>query len=122
VRRLPVIVLAALAATAAAAAFFARAGAAGDVTSFRTPDASAACRLEARRLVCSSLGSSGSVALRSMGAPTVVQRLPWWDASTPVLRSWRHGRLACTLRGKTILCRNGPDRIRIDGAGFSIGS
>ena len=113
--------LAALVATAAAAALFARAGAAGPVTSFRTPDASAACRLEARRLVCSSLGSTGSLALRTIGAPRVVQRLPWWDASTPVLSSWRHGRLACTLRGEAILCRDGPDRVRIDRAGFSVG-
>jgi hypothetical protein len=123
VRRLPLIVLAALIATAAAAALFARAGAAGEVTSFRTPHASAACKLEApRRLVCSSLGSTGSAAIRSEGAPTVVQRLPWWDASTPVLHSWRHGRLACTLRGQAMLCRNGAVRIRIDGAGFSVGS
>ena len=121
-RRLTAVVFAALVSTAVAAALFARAGAAGDVTSFRTSDASAACRLEARRLVCSSLGSTGSVALRSMGAPTVVERLPWWDASTPVLHSWRHGRLECTLRGRAILCRNRPDRIRIDGAGFSVGA
>jgi hypothetical protein len=121
-RRLPLIVLAVLIATAVTAALFARAGAAGQVTSFRTPDASAACRLEARSLVCSSLASSGSIALHALGAPRVVQRLPWWDASTPVLESWRHGRLACTLRGEAILCRNGPERIRIGGAGFSVGA
>ena len=120
-RRLPAIVLATLVAAAAAAALLAHAGAAGQVTSFRTPDASAACKLEGSRLVCSSLGSSGSIALRVMGAPRVVERLPWWDASTPVLRSWRHGRLACTLRGTAILCRNGPDRIRIERTGFSVG-
>src|SRR4051794_1806905 len=120
-RRFSVIVLAVLVATAATAALLARAGAAGQVTSFRTPDASAACRLEVRRLVCSSLGSSSSLALRTIGAPRVVQRLPWWDASTPVLTSWRRGRLACTLRGEAILCRNAADRVRIDGAGFSVG-
>jgi hypothetical protein len=120
-RRLPVIVLATLVATAAVAALLARAGAAGQTTTFRTPDASAACKLEGHRLVCSSLGSSGSIALRVMGAPRALERLPWWDASTPVLTSWRHGRLACTLRGAAILCRNGPDRIRIDRAGFSVG-
>jgi len=119
VRRLPVIVVAALVATAAAAALFARAGAAGDVTRFRTPDAGAACRLEARTLVCSSLGSSGSVALRGGRTPSMMQRLPWWDASTPVLSRWRHGGVSCALREQAILCRNGAVAATIDGDGFS---
>jgi hypothetical protein len=101
-------------------ALFARAGAAGDATRFRTPDAGAACRLERTALVCSSLGSAASVALRSRGAPDVVRELPWWDASTPVLHRWHHHSVACTLSGAAILCRNHRSAIRVDRAGFAV--
>jgi hypothetical protein len=103
-----------------ALALFARAGAAGDATRFRTPDAGAACRLEGTALVCSSLGSAGSVALRALGAPKVVRELPWWDASTPVLQRWHHRSITCTPRGAAILCHNHGSAIRVDRAGFAV--
>jgi len=120
VRHLALIVLAALVTTATAAALLARAGAAGDVTRFRTPDAGAACKLEARTLVCGSLGSDGSIAIRRAGSPGVVQRLPWWDASTPVLKRWRHGNVSCALAGRSIVCRNGAAVVAVDRDGFSL--
>ncbi len=101
-------------------ALVARAHAASSVTTFRTPDAGAACRLEASALVCSSLDSSGSVALSAQGGATVVDRLPWWDASTPVLHRFRHGSLTCSLSGSAILCRNGGTAIRVAADGFAV--
>jgi len=103
-----------------ALALFARAGAAGDASHFRTPDAGAACRLERATLVCSSLGSAGSIALGGRGAPSVVRELPWWDASTPVLHDWRHGVISCSLGGSAILCHNHGSAIRVDRAGFAV--
>ncbi|HEY3185461.1 MAG TPA: hypothetical protein VGJ77_21635 [Gaiellaceae bacterium] len=115
----PLVLVVALAAIVGAA-LFARAGAAGDVTRFRTPDAGAACKLEGAALVCQSLGSEGSLALRSAGQPKVVRRLPWWDASTPVLKRWRHGAIACALKGKSVVCRNGESTISVSAAGFAV--
>jgi hypothetical protein len=115
----PLVILIALAAIAGSA-LFARAGAAGDVTRFRTPDAGAACKLEGAALVCGSLASEGSLALRGARQPRVVRRLPWWDASTPVLKRWRHGGIACALKGKSIVCRNGESAISVSGAGFAV--
>jgi hypothetical protein len=115
----PLALVVALAAIGAAA-LFARVGAAGDVTRFRTPDAGAACKLEAHALVCQSLGSDGSLALRGAGAPHVVRRLPWWDASTPVLRHWRHDGIRCALRGTSIVCRNGESAISVSRTGFAV--
>ena len=51
---------------------------------------------------------------------TVVDRLPWWDASTPVLHGWRHGELQCSLSGTAILCRNGDTAVRIAADGFAV--
>jgi hypothetical protein len=104
---------------ALAAALIAREGAASSATQFRTPDAGAACRLEGAALICSSLGSAGSVALGSRGA-SIVARLPWWDASVPVLHAWKHGRLSCRLATGAILCRSGRTAIRVTRDGFAV--
>jgi hypothetical protein len=102
-----------------AAAMIARAGST-DSHAFRTPDAGAACRLAGTTLVCSSLGSEGSVALRPHGRARIVTRLPWWDAGTPVLRRWsRHG-VSCSLSGRAIICRAGATTIRVDAQGFAL--
>lgn len=119
-RRLPVILVAVLAA-ALAAVLIASAGAAGSTT-FRTPDAGAACKVAGPSLVCSSLGSPGSVELRGKGGAQIVSRLPWWDASTPVLHSWHRGAISCRLAGNAILCRNGSTAIRVTAAGFAVAS
>jgi hypothetical protein len=118
--RLPVLLIAALAATLAAVAI-ARAGAAGSAA-FRTPDAGAACKVAGLSLVCSSLGSAGSIELRGKAGARVVIELPWWDASTPVLRSWHRGSIACRLAGGAILCRNHSTAIRVTATGFSVAS
>lgn len=120
-RRLPVLLVAVLAA-AFAAALIARAGSAAGPTTFRTPDAGAACRVTGTLLVCSSLGSPGSVALHAEAGARVVDALPWWDASTPVLRRWRHGAITCRAAGGAILCRNGTTAIRVTAAGFAVAS
>jgi hypothetical protein len=117
-RRLLVPLVAVLS-VALAAALIARAGTASSSPRFRTPDAGAACRLEGTALVCSSLGSPGSVALRA-GRTTVVRQLPWWDASTRVLRVWRRDGIVCRLAGRAILCRTGETSIRVDGDGFAV--
>jgi hypothetical protein len=118
--RLPVLLIAVLA-VALAAALIARAGSAGS-TAFRTPDAGAACKIAGPSLVCSSLGSPGSVELRGRGGAQVGDRLPWWDASTPVLHSWHRGAISCRLAGSAILCRNGSTAIRVTAAGFAVAS
>jgi hypothetical protein len=118
-RRLLVLLVAVLAA-AFAAALIARAGAAAPSTQFRTPDAGAACKLEGAALVCSSLGSPGSVKLHRTGASTIVTTLPWWDASTPVLRSWHHGSISCALAGSAILCRSHGSTVRVGPGGFTV--
>jgi hypothetical protein len=97
-----------------------RSSSASGPTQFRTPDAAAACRLEATTLVCSSLGSNRSVALPAHGRPSVVSRLPWWDAGTPVMRSFHHGGLSCRLAGAALLCRSERARIRVTGEGFAV--
>jgi hypothetical protein len=118
VRRLPLVLVAV--AAIVATALFAHAGAARDATRFRTPDAGAACRLDRAVLVCGSLASKGSLALRGRGAPTVVDALPWWDASTPVLKTFRHGSITCRLRGASIVCRNHGSAISVSGGGFAV--
>ena len=100
-------------------ALIARAGSDGGV-GFRTPDAGAACHVTGRALVCSSLGSTGSVALRGTAGARVVKTLPWWDASTPVLDRRRLGAISCRLAGQAILCRNGRTAIRVDADGFAV--
>jgi hypothetical protein len=119
VRRL-FLLFAAVLTAALSAALYARAGAASAPTRFRTPDAGAACAFEGTMLVCSSLGSPGSVALRSEGAPTVVLRLPWWDAATPVLHSFRRSGISCRLAGAAILCRGAGAAVRVDARGFEV--
>jgi hypothetical protein len=117
-RRRPALLVATLA-VALGAALIARAGAAGSTT-FRTPDAGAACMLTGHSLVCSTLGSPGSVELHGRSGLRVVSRLPWWDASTPVLHNWHHGAISCRLTGDAILCRNGSAAIRVTALGFSV--
>lgn len=103
-----------------AAALIAHASAATSVTQFRTPDAGAACALEGTALICSSLATPGSVALHPLRAPTVVNRLPWWDASTPVLRSFRRAGISCRLAGAAILCRGAGAAVRVSRDGFAV--
>jgi hypothetical protein len=117
-RRLLVLLLAVLS-VALTAALIARAGAASSSPRFRTPDAGAACRLEGTALVCSSLGSPGSVSLHA-GRAAITRELPWWDASTRVLRVWSRNGVTCRLAGNAILCRNGATAIRVSGDGFAI--
>jgi hypothetical protein len=85
---------------------------------FRTPDAGAACRAEGPALVCSTLRSTTSVRLGRKAE--IVDRLPWWDASTPVRRRWRHGSLSCRLLGQALLCSNGRTTIRFTAVGFAV--
>ena len=119
-RRPPVLLVAVLAA-ALAAALIARAGSAGG-PAFRTPDAGAACTFAGPSLVCSSLGSPGSVELRGKGGAQVVSPLPWWDASTPVLHRWKHGPISCRLVDSALLCRNTSTAIRVTANGFDVPS
>jgi hypothetical protein len=119
-RRLQVICLAVLTA-ALGAALIAQAGSTAG-TAFRTPEAGAACKVAGPALVCSSLGSPGSVELRGKGGARIVGQLPWWDASTPVLRSWRRGAISCRLAGSALLCRNRSTVIRVTATGFSVAS
>lgn len=118
-RRLLVLLVAVLS-VALATALHARTSAATASTSFRTPDAGAACRFEGTALHCSSLGSPGSVALSSHGAPTIVRELPWWDASTPVLHTFHRAGITCRLAGAAILCRGAGAAVRVTGAGFAV--
>ena len=119
-RRLAVLLIAVLA-IALAAALIAHAGSPG-ATAFRTNDAGAACKVAGPSLVCSSLGSPGSIELRGSGGAQVVNRLPWWDASTPVLHNWHRGAISCSLAGSAILCRNGSTALRVTATGFAIAS
>jgi hypothetical protein len=117
-RRLPLLLIA-LCAAALAAALIAHAGS-SRASSFRTPDAGAACKVAGSGLVCSALGSPGSVDLHGKRGAQVVDRLPWWDASTPVLDSWHRDAISCRLAGNAILCRNGSSAIRVTVAGFAV--
>ncbi len=116
-RVLPVLVLAAV-----AAALIAHASHASSPAAFRTPDAGAACRAEGAAVVCSTLASPESVRLHGRGGAELVKRLPWWDASTPVLHHWSHGTLSCTLVHGAAICRNGHTAIRVAGDGFAVAS
>jgi hypothetical protein len=119
VRRLLALFVAVLV-TALTAALHARTGAATNASQFRSPDAGAACRVEGAALTCSSLGSAGSVALRAHGRPAVVSQPIWWDASTPVLTTWRRGSISCRLAHAAIVCRNGRAAIRVAADGFAV--
>ena len=118
-RRRPVVLAIPLA-LIVVAVLYVRAGAAGGGTSFRTADAGAACRVEGPALVCGSLGADRSLELRAGRTPRVVPELPWWDASTPVLRRFTHGGIACSLRRRAIVCRSGATTIRVDRGGFAV--
>jgi hypothetical protein len=118
-RRL-LVLFAAVLSVALAAALHARASTARSSTGFRTPDAGAACKLVGAALTCSSLGSPGSVTLRAHGAPTVVRELPWWDASTPVLHTFRHAGISCRLAGAAILCHGAGAAVRATSSGFAV--
>jgi hypothetical protein len=118
--RRPVALVAALLTAALFAALVARAGGAATTTSFRIPDAGAACRVDGAALTCSSLGSPGSVRLRARGPARVVSELPWWDASTPVLHHWHHDGVTCDLVHAAIICANGTTTIRVTAAGFAV--
>ena len=118
-RRLRLPLVAVLVTAVTGGALIARAGSSGP-TAFRTPDAGAACRLAGATLVCSSLGSTGSVVLRRTAGTRVVTTLPWWDASTPVVHHWRSDGITCRLDGEAIVCRNGTAAVRVDGAGFAL--
>jgi hypothetical protein len=117
-RRLPVLLIGVFA-VALAPALIADAGSARS-TGFRTPDAGAACKAAGRSLVCSSLGSPGSIELRAKDGAEVVKQLPWWDASTPVLHSWHRGAISCRLAGNAILCHNRSTAIRVTVSGFAV--
>jgi hypothetical protein len=113
-------VLAALAAAGALGAAFAFGGG-STPTSFRLPDASAACRVDGARLVCANLRSPAALSLPARGEPHAVPAKVWWDASAPVVGRWSHGGLACTAHGHAIVCRNatgaaitvGPARLAV---------
>jgi hypothetical protein len=90
-------------------------------TSFRLPDASAACRLTGERLVCANLQVRAGLALPGRGTPRAVPAKVWWDASTPVLKQWAHGALTCRAAGAAILCVNANGAsISVDGAHISV--
>lgn len=84
-------------------------------TGFRLADASAACRLQGEQLVCANLRVRSGLVLPGRGTPHAVGARVWWDASTPVLRRWKHGALNCDADGGAILCRNAS------GASISVG-
>jgi hypothetical protein len=73
---------------------------------FRLADASAACRLESGSLVCRSLGVRAGLSLPGRGTPRAVSERVWWDASTPVLRRWSRGGIACRATGGALVCTN----------------
>jgi hypothetical protein len=115
VRTLPILLLAAI-----AAALIAHAGTASAPAAFRTPDAGAACRAEGTAIVCSTLASRESLRLHGRGGAELVKRLPWWDASTPVLHRWSHGAVSCKLVSGAVICRNGTTAIRVAADGFAV--
>jgi hypothetical protein len=93
-----------LLAIAGVTAAFAHGGA--TPTSFRLADASAACRVQGDRLVCSNLTVRSGLSLPGRGTPRAVAAQVWWDASTPVLRRWQHAGVTCSAAAGSILCRN----------------
>ena len=104
------------------AALIAHAGHASARAAFRTPDAGAACRAEGATIVCSTLASPQSVRLRGRGGAELVKRIPWWDASTPVLHRWSHGTLSCKLVSGAVICGNGKTAIRVATDGLAVAS
>jgi hypothetical protein len=108
-----------LLALAACCAAFAHGGA--QASSFRLPDAGAACKLAGERLVCANLQVRSGLSLPGRGTPRAVPAQVWWDASTPVLEHWQHGTLTCRAAGASILCRNASGAsISIDGTHIAV--
>lgn len=93
------------AALAACSAALAQAGGTHG-SGFRLADASAACRPEGASLVCRSLGVRAGLSLPGRGTPSVATERIWWDASTPVLRRWSRGGIACRATGGALVCTN----------------
>jgi hypothetical protein len=116
-RRVSIVL--ALLAVAASTAAFARGG--HPATSFRLPDASAACRVDGAALECTNLRVRSGLVLPGRGTPKAVAAHVWWDASTPVLGHWRRGTLACRVADGSILCRNASGAsIAVDGAHIAV--
>jgi hypothetical protein len=116
-RRVGIVIC--LVAVAACCAAFAHGSA--QTTSFRLPDASAACRLAGERLVCANLQVRAGLALPGRGTPRAVPAQVWWDASTPVLKEWTHDALSCRAAGAAILCVNASgSSISVDGADIAV--
>jgi hypothetical protein len=116
-RRVSIVV--GLVAVAACCAAFAHGSA--EVTSFRLPDAGAACRLAGERLVCANLQVRAGLSLPQRGTPHPVPAQVWWDASTPVLERWKHGSLTCRAACASILCRNASGAsISLDAAHIAV--
>jgi hypothetical protein len=117
-RRFSLPVLAVLAAACSAAFTW---GGGQPPGGFRLADASAACRVQGARLVCANLTARSGLALPGRGGPRAVDARVWWDASTPVLRSWRHGALSCRADAGAIVCHNGTGAaISVGGAQLSV--
>ena len=114
-----VVVILGLLVAAASGAAFTHGGA--PPTTFRLPDASAACRLDGVRLTCANLSVRSGLALPTLGEPRAVPARVWWDASTPVLRHWSRNGLSCRTDTGTILCRNATGAsISLDGAHIAV--
>jgi hypothetical protein len=114
-----VVVLLGFAALAACCTAFAFGG--GQPSAFRLADASAACRLDGARLVCANLSVRSGLVLGVRGTPHPVAAHIWWDASTPVLKSWSRGGLTCHAETGTISCRNRSGAsISLDGAHIAV--
>ena len=94
----------ALAVVAVSTAAFAYGG--GRPDAFRLADASAACRVDGSRVVCTGLGVHSGVALGGRGTPHAAPGRVWWDASTPVLHRFARGSVECSETGGSIECRN----------------
>jgi hypothetical protein len=98
---------------------FARGGHA--VTAFRLPDASAACHVVGGTLECANLRVRSGLVLPGKGTPKAIDARVWWDASTPVLKQWRHGALRCSNAAGSIVCRNASGAaISLDGAHIAV--
>ena len=116
-RRVSIVV--GLVVLAACCAAFARGGA--PVTAFRLADAGAACRLTGERLVCSNLQVRAGLSLPASGTPRAVPAQVWWDAATPVLKRWTHGRLTCRVAAAAIVCHNASGAsISVDGSHIAV--
>jgi hypothetical protein len=116
-RRLCIVI--GLVVVAASCAAFARGSA--QPAGFRLADAGAACRLTGERLVCANLRVKAGLSLAARGTPHTVPARIWWDASTPVLKTWTHGALTCRSAAAAIVCRNASGAaISLDAAHIAV--